>query len=133
VIIYSQMSFIRNKDLGYDKDALLFIKVNGNTDVIKGYDAFKNELQNSPLISGMTTSNSMIVGGLGSGGAATVDAKGNPLQVNTARLKVDSAYFHVYGINLLAGRNITQNPGEVLLNENGSKKIRMEECARRDR
>lgn len=41
VIIYSQMSFIKHKDLGYDKDALLFLKVNGNTDVIKDYNAFK--------------------------------------------------------------------------------------------
>jgi len=64
VVINSQMSFIKHKDLGYDKDALLFLKVNGNSDVIKGYNAFKNELQKSPLISGVATSNSMIVGGL---------------------------------------------------------------------
>lgn len=73
VIIYSQMSFIKHKDLGYNKGALLFIKVNGNTDVIKGYFAFKNALLNNPLISGVATSNSLIVGGLSNGGAETVD------------------------------------------------------------
>lgn len=132
IVINSQMSFIRNKDLGYDKDALLVIKVNGNTDVIQGYQSFKNDLQASPLIAGLTTSNSLIVGGLGSGGAATVDAKGNPLQVNTARLRVDSTYFAVYGIRLVAGRNFSRFENadneqaviqEILVNETAVKKF----------
>ena len=74
------MSFIKHKDLGYNKEALIFLRLNGNTDVINGYNAFKNELQNNPLIYSIATSNSMIAGGLGSGGAETVDVKGNPLQ-----------------------------------------------------
>jgi len=128
VIIYSQMSFIKHKDLGYNKDVLLYLTVNGNTDVIKGYNAFKNELQNSPLISGMATSNSIIVGGLGSGGSETVDSKGNPLQVNTSRLRVDTDYLNVYGIKLLAGRNFTRNASadtlrQVILNGMAVKKF----------
>jgi putative ABC transport system permease protein len=98
VIIYSQMSFIKHKNLGYNKDALLFLRINGNTDVINGYTAFKNELKNSSLISGIATSNSMIAGGLGRGGSETVDISGNPLQVNTSRLRNDADYFDVYGI-----------------------------------
>ena len=128
VIIYSQLSFIKHKDLGYDKDALLFLRVNGNTAVIKGYNAFKNELQSSPLISGLATSNSMIAGGLGTGGSETVDLKGNPLQVNTARLRIDDSYLTVYGIRLLAGKNISENASadtlrQVLLNEMAVKKF----------
>lgn len=128
VVIYAQMSFIRHKDLGYNKDALLFLRVNGNSDVIKGYDAFKNNLENSPLISGMATSNSMIAGGLGTGGSETVDAQGAPLQVNTARLRVDTNYFNVYGIKLVAGRNFTRTTStdtvrQVILNETAVKKI----------
>ena len=122
VIIYSQMSFIKHKDLGYDKDALLYLRVNGNMDVIKGYAAFKNELKNNPLIYGIANSNSMIIGGLGSGGSETVDEKGNPLQVNTSRLRVDTNYLNVYGIKLLAGRSFTQPTAnnsnrEIILNE----------------
>ena len=56
IIINSQMSFIKNKDLGYEKDALVFLRAHGNTDVINGYRAFKNELTANPLISGVTTS-----------------------------------------------------------------------------
>jgi putative ABC transport system permease protein len=128
VIIYSQMSFIKHKGLGYNKDALLFLKVNGNTDVIKGYNAFKNELKTSPLISDMAVSNSLIVGGLGKGGSETADIEGNPLQVNTSRLRVDTGYFDVHGIKLLAGKNFTQHyfgdtVRQVILNEMAVKKF----------
>jgi putative ABC transport system permease protein len=127
-IIYSQMFFIRQKDLGYDKDALLFLRVNGNTDVINGYNAFKNELESSSLVSGVATSNSMIVGGLSSGGSETVDKNGDPLQVNTSRLRVDKDYLHVYGLKLLAGENFNRYRSndsirQVILNETAVKKF----------
>ena len=121
VIIYSQMSFIKHRDLGYNKDGLVTLRVNGNTDVITGFNAFKNDLETSPLISGVTTSNSIPVGSLGRGGAETVDVTGAPLQVTTARLRTDADYLSVYGIKLIAGRNFTpQNNDsiqEVIINE----------------
>jgi putative ABC transport system permease protein len=128
VIIYSQMSFIKHKDLGYNKDALIFLRVNGNTDVIDGYKAFKNELESSSLISGVATSNSMIAGGLGRGGAETIDNQQNPLQVNTSRLRVDTNYLNVYGIKLLAGKNFDRDVSAdsirpVIINEMAVKKF----------
>ena len=108
VIIYSQMSFINHKDLGYNKDALIALTVNGNTDVINGYNAFKNDLLNNTMVSGVATSNALIVGGLGSGGAETIDNKGNSIQVNTSRLRTDEDYLDVYGIKLLSGKNFTR-------------------------
>ncbi|MFL5738904.1 MAG: ABC transporter permease [Flavisolibacter sp.] len=128
IVINSQMSFIKNKDLGYNKDGLLFIRVNGNTDVVKGYTAFQNELKKSPLIWGAATSNSMIIGGLGTGGSETIDSKGNPIQVNTSRLKVDSNFFTVYQIKLIAGRNFTGHNSndslrQIIVNEKAVKKF----------
>jgi putative ABC transport system permease protein len=127
IIIYSQMSYIKHKDLGFNKDALLFLKVHGNTDVIKGYAAFKNELLTNPVIAGVTVSNTML-GSLGSGGSETVDEKGNPLQVNTARLRVDPDYLNVYGIKLLTGKNFdkaaaTNTIRPVIINESAIKKF----------
>lgn len=129
IIIHSQMSYIKHKDLGYDRNALLFLRVNGDSDIIEGYDAFKNELISNVLISGITTSNSMIFGGLGTGGSETVDNSDNPMQVNTARLRIDPEYFGVYGIKLIAGRNFSKNPHPadtmrlVIVNEVAVKKF----------
>lgn len=107
IVIHSQMSFIRYKELGFNKDALFFLRVNGNTDVIQGYESFKNDLLASSFVSGITTSNSLIGGGLGSGGSETIDKDGNPLQVQTARLRVDPKYTEVYGIPMIAGKDFT--------------------------
>ena len=126
IIINSQMSYIRHKDLGYNKDALLFLRMNGNTEVINGYNAFKNEVMSSPLISDIATSNSLIINGLGSGGSKTVDKNGNPLDVNTSRLRVDNNFLAVYNIKMLAGRNFTPNAAtdtirQIILNEQAVK------------
>lgn len=129
IIIYSQMSYIQHKDLGFKKDGLVFLRVNGNIDVIKGYLSFKNTLTASPLISGVTTSNSLIGGAaLGTGVSETVDINGNPLQVNTARLRVDTNYLQVYGIKLLTGSNFNSTSfvdsvTPIILNESSVKKF----------
>lgn len=128
IVINSQMSFIKNKDLGYDKEALLFLRMNGNTEVFNGYSAFKNEIMSNPVISGITTSNSLIIGGLGEGGSKTVDANGNPLQVNTSRLRVDANYITVHGIKLLAGSDFSPNAStdtirQIILNEQAVKRF----------
>ncbi|HEV8272102.1 MAG TPA: ABC transporter permease [Chitinophagaceae bacterium] len=125
IIIYTQISYIKHKDLGYDKDGLLFLRVHGNTDVINGYGAFKNDILSNPLISGAAISNSLL-GSLGSGGSETIDINGNPLQVNTSRLRVDADYLKVHGIKLLAGENFgihaaTDSIRPVILNENAIK------------
>src|SRR6266487_4322722 len=67
IVIWSQMSYIQHKDLGFKKEGLIFLKVNGNTDVINGYESFKNALAANPLISGIATSNSLIGGVLETG------------------------------------------------------------------
>lgn len=128
LIIRSQLSYIQDKDLGYKKEGLIFLAVNGNTDVRNGYESFKNELSENPLISGASTSNAMIVSGLGSGVSETVDITGNPLQVNTARLRVDPNYLNVYGIKLIAGRNfdalsVTDTIRQIILNQSAIKKF----------
>ncbi|HJS54827.1 MAG TPA: ABC transporter permease [Chitinophagaceae bacterium] len=128
IVINSQMSFIKHKDLGYDKDALLFLRVHGNTEVINGYEAFKNEVVSNPMISGITVSNSLLISGLGSGGSKTVDANGNPMQVNTSRLRVDADYLNVHGIKLIAGTDFTPTAADdtirqIILNEQAVKRF----------
>lgn len=125
-VITYQMSFMKNKNLGYDKDGLIFLRVNGNTDVINGFSSFKNELINNTMIDGVTVSNSLIFSGLGTSSAETVDLKNNPVEVNTSSLRVDTNYFKVYGIKLLVGNNFTTTPlsdssRQVILNESAVK------------
>ncbi len=122
VIVYAQLSFMKHMDLGYDREALLYVKQNGNREVVNGFGPFKNELTASPLISGVTTSG----GSLNSGFFETIDNTGNPLPINTSVLGVGNDYLEGYGIELLAGNNFTPGPDsagtlQIIMNETAVK------------
>ncbi len=128
VVVYAQIDFIKHKNLGYDQSALLFIRLNGNADVIKGYEAFRNQLMSNPLITRMTTSRDLLINGLPDGAAQTVDQRNKPIQVNTARLEVGTDYLNVHGIKLLSGQNFTIRPSDeavrpIILNETAVRKF----------
>jgi putative ABC transport system permease protein len=52
LVIYSQIHFMRNKDLGYDKENMITLDL--NTIVQKNYEAFRNELSGNPNILNVT-------------------------------------------------------------------------------
>ncbi|MEJ7830978.1 MAG: FtsX-like permease family protein, partial [Segetibacter sp.] len=52
IVIYRQMNYIQTKNLGYDRDNLVYIPIEG--DLIKKYDVFKNEAAKVPGISGIS-------------------------------------------------------------------------------
>ncbi|HEY9000646.1 MAG TPA: ABC transporter permease [Mucilaginibacter sp.] len=109
LIVSDQLSYIQHKDLGYQKDALLTLKTNGNTDVMENFSAFKNALLTRPLVSGVTTSNSILAGGLGNRGITTVSGNGDRVNSVMYSLKADQHYIEVYGMKLVAGRNFYEN------------------------
>ena len=114
LVINFQMSFIKNKDLGFNKDALLGLRVAVNDEVAAKIDAFRNDILKSPYVKNMTTSNSILVGGLGNNGTQTVDNKGKEIRSNTYRLAVDYDYLATMGIKLIAGRNFSREfPSDI--------------------
>jgi len=110
LIVNSQLSYIQHKDLGYKKDALIALKVNGSSEVINGFAAFRNIVLSSPLVTGMTTSNTLIGGGLSNGGATTVSGEGQQIVTSIYRFRADYNYFNVYGMKIVAGRGFSENP-----------------------
>lgn len=110
LVIRDQMDFIRNKNLGYNKEALLSLKVNGDQSVINGIEAFRNDLTANPtLIKGMAFANTLPIGGTGNNGASTVDNAGKKIQSSTYRYRVDYDYADVMGLKFLAGRNFSRD------------------------
>ncbi|MFN8348376.1 MAG: ABC transporter permease [Spirosomataceae bacterium] len=114
VVIHSQMTFIKNKNLGYDKEALLNLKVNGEIEVIQKFESFKHQLLENPSIKNITTSNSILVGSMGNNGMTTMDKTGKPIRSNIYRLKVDYDFIRTLGMKVAAGRNFSLNfPNDI--------------------
>ena len=105
LIVNNQLEFMQFKDLGFSKEGLVALKVNGSSKVIQNYDGFRNSLLATSSTSEVARSNSMIIGGVGNSGARTVNGEGNPLNTGTYRFTADPHYLDTYEMSLIAGRN----------------------------
>ena len=56
-VIYTQLDYIRNKKLGFDKEHLIYIVMRGN--IGQSYDALKSELTQNPNILGVTAASGL--------------------------------------------------------------------------
>lgn len=104
LVVRMQLQFVQEKDLGYDKSNLLMLGVNGNRDVMNGYDGFANELLSYPAVEGIARSSSTLGGGLGNSVAEAEDVSGKMVNGTVYRLRVDHDYIDTYKMRLLAGR-----------------------------
>lgn len=109
IVVHQQMNFVQSKDLGYEKENLLVLAVNGNEEVKNNFEAFKNLLVESPEILSVARSNSMIVGGLGNANGRIIDENGEKQFEKLYRLSIDYDYLNTYGIELIEGRNFSMN------------------------
>lgn len=105
VVVHQQMKYVQSKDLGYDKNNLLVLRVNGSEEVKQGYDPFINELKSSPHVKFAARSGSMITGGLGNSNANITLPGGEKNFEKLYRLPIDFDYLDTYGMTLISGRN----------------------------
>ncbi|MFC1550883.1 FtsX-like permease family protein [Candidatus Neomarinimicrobiota bacterium] len=64
MVVYNQLSFIQNKDLGYNKDNLVIVEK--TDDISEQLEAFKNDLRQDPRIISVSNSTSLFGHGFGS-------------------------------------------------------------------
>ncbi|HZG25860.1 MAG TPA: ABC transporter permease [Chitinophagaceae bacterium] len=104
-IVYRQMNYLHDKDLGFNKDQVLFFPLRG--DVIKNIPALKDELQRSPNIISSTAGYGL-PGDVFAGDGVSVPAKDGEKQLPTTLFIGDPDYVNTLGLNLIAGRNFSK-------------------------
>jgi putative ABC transport system permease protein len=104
MVVQRQLRFIQQHDLGFDKEGLLVMGVNGSQEVITGYEAFAQEIRSLSSVAGVTRSNTSLAGGLSNSVAVVEDVQGNKVNATVHRVRTDFEYLNVYGMKLLAGR-----------------------------
>ncbi|MEM6830606.1 MAG: FtsX-like permease family protein, partial [Bacteroidota bacterium] len=103
-IVYRQMSFILNKDLGYNKDQVLMI--HGVATMDERLAAFKSELEALPDIQGTTISNSLPVEGTHRNGNGfwLAGQRNVGKRVGGQFWRADEDYLKTLGLELVEGR-----------------------------
>ena len=117
IIIYSQLNYIKNKDLGFDKSQKLIFDFY-TEETQSRMAALKNDLQKLPDVRDASIANSYLgifvmrdhgVFPPGGNMATSVDAQ---------NIATDEHFVHTNGIRIISGRDFRQNDtGRVLINE----------------
>lgn len=99
LVVYQQLQFFLNKDLGFEKSNLLII--NQAEKLGTHLDAFENELANYPEVE--FTSVSMTIPGRGNY-EDIFKKEGSDLQLPIAMVKVDEDFLKTWEVEMIAGR-----------------------------
>jgi predicted permease len=106
-VVYSQLNYMKNREIGYDKEHLVYLLMRGETR--KSYSSLKNELLKDPRILGVTAS-SESPSNIGSNSAgAEWDGKDPEQSVLIGMNSVDFDFIETLRIELKEGRGFSKD------------------------
>lgn len=124
IFIYRQLNFIQEKELGYEREHLLYVDLKNELRNKSGL--FKNELKKMPgVVEAVQTSNNLINAG-SSTGMVDWDGKSPGDEILLTHINTDADMIPTLGIALKAGRNFYksgQDTASFILNETAVKKM----------
>jgi putative ABC transport system permease protein len=126
LIVLKQIQYIKNKDLGFQKEHIVYMEIARNRDIRDNKQAFKNRLMQYPLIRNVTYSQGRP--------GLVYNWEGFEYQGNRngyAIFTVDPDYVDVYGLEILDGRNFSREMSTdpyrtCLLNEAAVRRLDLE-------
>ncbi|MBC6989061.1 ABC transporter permease [Hymenobacter sp. BT491] len=126
IIVFLQVEYLYNKDLGFNRDQIMFFPMRGEN-MNKNYETFKNELLKSPGVTSVSIGYGF-PGDAVAGDAITVPTKGEQKPYPVTQLMVDYDYLKTLGLQLVTGRNFskeltTDKDHAFIINETAVKEL----------
>lgn len=124
IIIYQQIQHIKSRDLGYNRNNLVTIPVNGN--IIQNFDAIKLAMINTNAVENVAL-NSMNVLDRGDNGSISNlqwDGKNPNLNVLVSFRSINPGFINTAGMHMAAGReftNVKNDSTNILVTESFAK------------
>jgi predicted permease len=106
VIVYQQIQHIKSRNLGFDKDKLLEIGLQG--DMAKNYIPIKQDLLNSGFVQNVALSDHSIIYGGNNTSGMMWDGKAPGSEILISQRYVTPEFFETSGLKVLEGRNIQE-------------------------
>ena len=119
-VVYGQLRYLRNKDLGFSKDQVLTISANTDKDVSGKILSFKNEMRTNPHILSASTSQGVPGSGINFN-LFSIESKNGFVDKGVDCYSVDEDYFKTLGMKIVKGRNFSGLPDtlhSIIVNEN---------------
>jgi putative ABC transport system permease protein len=128
IIIFNQLHYMRNKDLGFDKDRLIYLPLNGN--LHQNYSLMKNELLKHTVILNITMSSHSPTGIYSNGSGWDWEGKPDDIDPLVTELVVDGDFAKTFGMEMAQGRFFSQEFSntslDVVINERFADIMNME-------
>ncbi|UII77708.1 ABC transporter permease [Flagellimonas sp. HMM57] len=128
LVLRSQLEFMREKDLGFNKKYVLSFPLDGKMDSHKAVELLRNELASNPDILEITAADNNL--GYGKDGSVSKSMMGFEYKnrvVNTNTLVVDYDYVETLDLEIVAGRNFNKGFAKdslsVVINESMAKEF----------
>jgi putative ABC transport system permease protein len=120
-VVSSQLKYLRNIDLGFNKERVLSISANANGDIRSKILAFKNDVRENPQVLSVSTA-STVPGGQNIGfNLFSVETKNGFTQKGVWNYAVDEDYFKTLGMQITNGRpfsGLSDTLRSIIINEN---------------
>jgi putative ABC transport system permease protein len=105
-IVLQQLSYMKNKDIGFNKDQMMLIELNGEAN--KKFDVIKTELLKSKLVQGVTASGQRLGNNFHQWGFK-VKADTGIMNITPSNVNVEYDFLKVYGIKVKEGRGFDKD------------------------
>jgi len=111
LIVYNQLSYMRNQSLGFKKDQMLIVDFGGDSAVQKNYQSIKLGLKEVPGVLSASTSSTTPGNGNPVAYTQAENARGVLQDVNINMYDVDYDFIPQYGMEMAAGRSFSTDFG----------------------
>ena len=118
IVVFAQLRYAQAVDIGFDRHNLVVISGAGGL-TLSVRDTLKQSLAAEPSIEGVAASRIVPFDGFSLVSQAVLP--GGVQQFTVRNVNIDSDYLRVYGIKLLAGRNLSMTRGEDIFPEPDAK------------
>ncbi len=119
-VVYGQLKYLRNKDLGFSKDQVMNLTVNTNKDVRSNILSFKNAIRNNPQVLSVSTSQAVPGSGINFN-LFSIETKNGFVDKGVDCYAIDEDYIRTLGMKMVKGRNFTglaDTLRRIIVNEN---------------
>jgi len=108
-IVYQQLNYVSNKNLGFDKEHVLMIR-NFNDEIYEKVEVIKRALEQNPNISAVATSNFRLASSEAQNteGLHAEKENGELVEGLYNMLNIDYDYLEMIGVTLIQGRNFSK-------------------------
>ena len=129
-LIYQQVNYAKSRPAGYDSNRL--VMSGGSADLNRNYPALRDEVLKTGVVESITRSSSFVTGLWNWTTIQDWPGRQSEEGFSLASVEIGEAYFKTLGMQLLAGRNFSEDAiadsSSVILNESAVKALHLKDA-----